>query len=424
MRIVSLSIGACAMLLLPAITEAAAITLQHDHFLFTITDRDQINLRQEQEQWMLHGTPIAPPTALRVDGDEDRPLPAGIEKTTTTVWSLPAIESLLRSKLAEFEREPGTVAIDKNGSGVIVFDGVGLPGRTVDYTKAALLVREALETGITDITLPLTITDPTVVVRSPELVERGIKEFVTVGESDFAGSSRDRRHNINVGLNTFNGFVIPQGETFSFAGNMGPIDASTGYRRELVIKGDRTEPDYGGGLCQVSTTAYRGVWTYGFPIVARKNHSYTVSYYQPVGTDATVYSGWPDMQFLNDSPGDLVMQTYMDDENDKAYFIYYGTKDNRDAELVGPYIWGYTSAPPARTEFTTDLPPEYRQVVGKAVAGMKAAWFRVIDKDGEQTIEEVYSTYEARPYFTLIGVEEMPVEENSELAEQTEVIIP
>jgi len=133
------------------------------------------------------------------------------------------------------------------------------------------------------------------------------------------------------------------------------VDGSTGYLKELVIKGDRTVPDYGGGLCQVGTTAYRGVWEYGFPILERRNHSYTVSHYAPVGTDATIYPGAVDMRFKNDSPGALLIQTYQKDN--QAYFIYYGTQDSRTVELAGPYTWDHVAPPPDRFEFTTDIPP-------------------------------------------------------------------
>jgi vancomycin resistance protein YoaR len=173
-----------------------------------------------------------------------------------------------------------------------------------------------------------------------------------------------------------------------------------------VIKGDRTEPDYGGGLCQVSTTAYRGIWEYGFPIESRRNHSYAVSYYGPQGTDATIYPGVQDMQFTNNSPGDLLIQTYIEGLN--AYFIYYGTHDERTSEIVGPYIWGQTSAPPQRIEYTTDLAPGAKRKLGNPVGGMKTMWYRVLN-DGT-TIEDYYSQYQARPLFMQIGAaKEEPV---------------
>jgi vancomycin resistance protein YoaR len=235
----------------------------------------------------------------------------------------------------------------------------------------------------------------------------GIKEVVTVGESDFSGSPGPRRHNIAVGLARFNGHTIARGEEFSFDAVLGPVNASTGYQKELVILGERTLPDYGGGLCQVSTTAYRGAWEYGLPITDRRNHSFAVRYYGPQGTDATVYPPHTDLQFTNDTPGALLLQTHV--ENDKAYFIYYGTRDERTSTVYGPYTWGQQEPPPPRSEYTADIPAGTMRKVGDAVPGMHAAWFRVLEHmtaSGARvsSVDGTYSIYEARPLFTQIGV--------------------
>jgi vancomycin resistance protein YoaR len=247
-------------------------------------------------------------------------------------------------------------------------------------------------------------------VNDPVLREQGIKEFVTMGESDFHGSTKNRIHNVTTGLNKFNGHLIEKDEVFSFVKVLGPVDASTGYRKELTIIGDKTLPEYGGGLCQVSSTAYRGVWEYGFPITQRKNHSYAVSYYAPQGTDATVYPPNIDIKFKNDSPGALLIQTVIDVPNLKAYFLYYGTKDDRETSVIGPYNWGYTPAPPPRTEETLEIPAGTRRKVGEAVPGLQTAWFRTVQQDGKEVTQGTYSIYQARPLYWQVGVERLPIE--------------
>jgi vancomycin resistance protein YoaR len=37
---------------------------------------------------------------------------------------------------------------------------------------------------------------------------------------------------------------------------LGEVDAANGYLPELVIKENKTIPEYGGGLCQVGTTVF------------------------------------------------------------------------------------------------------------------------------------------------------------------------
>jgi vancomycin resistance protein YoaR len=230
---------------------------------------------------------------------------------------------------------------------------------------------------------------------------------VAVGESDFSNSPANRRRNIAVGLEKFNGALVAPGETFSFVETLGPVDAKAGFLKELVIKGDRTVPDFGGGLCQVSSTAYRGVWEAGYPIAARQNHSYVVSHYAPVGTDATIYQPSPDMKFVNDGAESLLIQTYA--EGNDAYFIYYGTKVERQTDVLGPFIWGRTGVPPSKVEYTSALAPGQRKNIGNPVPGMKVAWYRVTrTPDGKEKTEPFYSSYGARPLFYQVGISGAP----------------
>jgi len=393
---------AAVLICFPMAVSAAPITYRYEHHVFTI-DPAKEQWQVPQETWLYEGKEIEPPASLRVDGDVIPPLPVGFSKEMRLGLNTDAIAETIKREIGTvFDRNAGAVIISTTSGGKVAFDGAGLPGRTVDLRKTAALTVAALEAGATDIFLPVLITQPKMTVTDPSLVAQGITEVVTVGESDFSNSPPNRIHNINTGLAKFNGQIVPKGATFSFVDILGPVDGTTGYKRELVIKGDRTVPDFGGGLCQVNSTAYRGVWEYGFPILERQNHSYIVNHYAPVGTDATVYLPAPDMKFVNDSPGALLIQTHT--VGDDAYFIYYGTRDDRTAKVVGPYIWDRTSPPPDRTEETTDLEPGQTKKLQERVSGMKVMWYRLTQKNGEEKIEEVFSHYQAKPLFIQVGV--------------------
>ncbi len=387
---------------------AASLTYRYRHYLFQINSLAHPGWRSPAETWTYNGILFEPPAMWRVDGDDVPRLPRGVIRHETFAWNRDAIERTLRKAVAsQLNRMPGNVVIARDAKGKIVFSGVGLTGRTVDIETAADLTIAALEQGLVEIALPITETQPMVRVEDPALVAQGITEVVTIGETIFAGSPANRRHNIDVGLRRFNGTVIPAGAAFSFNSVLGTVDASTGYKKELVIKGDRTEPDYGGGLCQISTTAYRGIWEYGFPILKRKNHSYTVRYYAPPGTDATVYPGSIDMVFKNDLPTALLIQTHQ--EKDHAYFIYYGTRDKRTTEIIGPFLYDQKDPPPDKTELTLDLPPGEKKKLNERVPGLKTLWYRFVTSGtGSLKSEAVYSAYEARPLFTALGVLQLP----------------
>lgn len=394
----------------PRAEAAQPLTYRHRHFLFTLAPGSFAGWRGPQEVWTYRGRPIDPLPEWLVDGDVLPPLPAGVARTQRAGWNRQAIRRTLEERIASMLRRPaGSVTIGRSltGTGAVTFDGVGLTGRELDLDAATDLTIAALERSVTDIVLPVIETQPDIVVTDPELAASGIKEVVTIGESDFSNSPANRRHNIAVGLRRFNGAIVPEGSVFSFNNILGPVDGSTGYKKELIIKGDRTVPDYGGGLCQVGTTAYRGVWEYGFPIIARKNHSYTVSHYFPQGTDATIFPGAVDLQFRNDSPGAILIQTHF--EGDLASFIYYGTRDARVAEIVGPYIWDRIAPPPDRQEPTTEIPPGTTKKLNERIPGLKALWVRITrTATGAELVEPVYSAYEARPLFHQVGVERLP----------------
>lgn len=305
----------------------------------------------------------------------------------------------------ELNREPQDVTISLDENGKVKFEGFAFNGQAIDYDRAFQVIRKAIQDNLDEVRIPLTIIPAKVNVLSDELRQMGITELISTGETNFRGSPYNRLVNIRVGLASFNGKLVPPGVESGAGEIIGRVDGSTGYAKELVIKGDKTVPEYGGGLCQVSTTVYRSLLIGGFPITKRTNHSYAVSYYDPQGLDATIYPPDPDMKFINDTPNHILLQTTT--VGDKAYSNVYGTLVDRQVDLIGPYYYAYTGTPPPRTEYTTKLAPGEKQLLGAAHGGFKASWYRRItyaDPAQKEKLEHIFSSYEARPLYTLIGV--------------------
>jgi len=198
----------------------------------------------------------------------------------------------------------------------------------------------------------------------------GINELIGTGYSSFAGSPSNRRHNIRIGGNTVSGLLVKPGEEFSLVKVLGDINAETGYLPELVIKGNETIPEYGGGLCQVATTLFRAATETGLPITARRNHSYRVSYYEPAGTDASIYEPWPDLRFVNDTPKHILIQVRIEGNN--LYFEMWGTNDNRIVEKSDPIIYNITKPGPTKIIETLDLEPGKKKCTESAHNGADA----------------------------------------------------
>ncbi|MDP1884736.1 MAG: VanW family protein [Candidatus Moranbacteria bacterium] len=209
-------------------------------------------------------------------------------------------------------------------------------GLELDKEKSvAVLANHLLQKGTGDtIDLPYIRKNPE--VGTDSIDNLGITSLIGEGRSNFRGSPKNRIFNIKVATNRFNGTLIKPGEEFSFVKILGEVDGEHGYLPELVIKKDKTEPEFGGGICQVSTTAFRAAIYGGLEITARRNHAYPVSYYNPQGMDATVYVPWPDLRFINNTPGHILIQTEI--AGTELIFRFFGTPDGRKINVVGPTI--------------------------------------------------------------------------------------
>lgn len=214
-----------------------------------------------------------------------------------------------------------------------------------------------------------------------------IQEIIGTGHSNFAGSPANRRHNIEVGAAAVNGVLLKPGEEFSLVKVLGEIDASTGYLPELVIKDNKTIPEYGGGLCQIGTTVFRSALASGLPITARQNHSYRVSYYEPAGTDAAIYDPWPDVRFVNDSETSILIQSRI--EGNDIYFDFWGTKDGRIATTTKPVVYNITPPPETKIIETDELAPGEKKCTEHAHNGADAYFdYTVIYPEGATSTPE------------------------------------
>jgi len=246
-----------------------------------------------------------------------------------------ALKSYLESVKNETRVNPENAKFAFSEGKVSAF-AISKNGYEINTEKSLMAVSEVLKKDpfTKDINLEINILKPE--VSSSDVEQYGIKELIGEGVSNFRGSPKNRIHNIGVGAARFNGVLIKPGEEFSFIKNLGPVDESTGYLPELVIKTDKTIPEYGGGMCQVSTTTFRAAMNSGLKITARTNHAYPVQYYNPQGLDATVYIPSPDLKFINDTPAYILIQTRI--EGTQLFFDFYGTSDGRETKIVGPFV--------------------------------------------------------------------------------------
>ena len=258
-----------------------------------------------------------------------------IQKTSSLSADENSIANFIQDLARQSNKDPQDAKL-KIENGIVSAFSLSSPGVKLDEEKSiAEMENYLLEKNHSDtIKLPFAEIQPEISMASADNLK--ITELIGEGRSNFRGSPKNRIFNINVATKRFDGILIKPNEEFSFVKVLGEVDGEHGYLPELVIKKDKTEPEFGGGICQVSTTAFRAAIYSGLEITARRNHAYPVSYYNPQGMDATVYVPRPDLRFINDTPGYILIQTKI--EGTELIFDFYGTSDGRKTTVIGPKI--------------------------------------------------------------------------------------
>jgi len=317
------------------------------------------------------------------------------------------LEAYAEGLAAQIERSPRNARFDfDETTGSLTPIVHSREGRALDVTETMRLVNTQVATANREITLPIVAVRPQ--VADDDGPDLGIVELVSEGVTFFKGSSAGRVHNIQVAASKFHGLVIPPGQTFSFNEHLGEVSAETGYEESVIISGDRTTEGIGGGICQVSTTAFRAAFWGGFPIIERSAHSFRVSWYEPpVGLDATVYAPAVDLKFLNDTSYHLLIETEADAQTGTLAFRFYSTRTGRSVEMEGPVEDNVVPHGEPVYEDDPTLPKGTTKQVEWARDGVDITLYRII-KEGDEVIarEEFFSRYQPWQDMYLVGTKE------------------
>jgi len=274
-----------------------------------------------------------------------------VKKFEDETYSREAIKSFLNTLSEKYNQAPTNATFGIKDDKVSNFS-LSKNGYAINEDKSLETIISFLnkeESNSNSIQLSYNIIEPDIKYNDAEKL--GIKEIIGEGKSNFSGSTTTRIFNIQVALKKFDGLIIKPGEEFSFVKNLGEVDGEHGYKQELVIKQGSTELEFGGGVCQVSTTAFRAAINSGLEITARRNHAYPVHYYDPQGMDAAVYVPSPDLKFINNTPGYILIQTEIDVAAKELVFKFYGTNDGRKVEVDGPHVLEKNSDGSMKTVF-------------------------------------------------------------------------
>jgi len=143
-------------------------------------------------------------------------------------------------------------------------------------------------------------------------------------KTSFKTSNAFRKNNIKRALESIDGVVLMPEESFSFNKTTGLRSETNGYMKAKIIKDGTFYEEFGGGVCQVSTTLYNAALYAGLEITEVHPHSLPVGYVEPC-FDAMVNSGSSDLIIKNNTAKPIIIATSYN--NDMCIVRIYGEKN-------------------------------------------------------------------------------------------------
>ena len=337
-----------------------------------------------------------------------------VKSDVTRVWTLSAKGVSASKKAAKFSSllspalDAAQKQIDAHVPRPAVFRSVGghwtatqQNGWNLDREATKARILKAIRAGQNSAEAVIRVTAPQ---RSVQLLsERGVLAHVSTGSSSYKGSPPFRVTNVLVGATKLDNFFIAPGHTFDFGKEVGDISASTGFVKGYVISGGTLEKEDGGGICQVSTTLFRALYSAGLPIVERHEHSHRVEYYDPVGFEATVYAPAKNLRMKNDTAAYLFVQAAWDKKAQTLRFDLFGAAPKRTVNIGKPAVTDFK--PPAKPSYSPDprVRAGGRRLLDVPVQGMTSTIVRTIKaSDGKISKDTLRSVYQ--PWGAVYGV--------------------
>ena len=205
------------------------------------------------------------------------------------------LDAKLNDIAAKVNRDPVNAIVEFDSNGAIK-KIPGVIGKKLNVAQLA----ESLNEPLTSLNLPKGAINLEPEDILPFVTTEDIAQIDSVlGTYSTYYYPGDRGDNIWLAANSISNKIVRPSWTFSFNDTVGPRTWDNGYKVAGVIINGRPDVDYGGGVCQVSSTLYNAVLLAGLTPTERTPHFFQ-STYIGAGRDATVADGQIDFKFRND----------------------------------------------------------------------------------------------------------------------------
>ena len=215
------------------------------------------------------------------------------------------------------------------------------------------------------------------------------------------GRNSAQVHNLRLACANLNNITIKPNETFSFNNAIGPWTSDKGYKKAPTSYDGEIIDNWGGGVCQLSSTLYNTALLAGLRIDERNKHQWT-SQYAPVGRDAAVAFMGADLIFTNTLPKPITIKTQLT-EKSVIVKMYSKYKPNYRIEVETKII--ATSQPSEIIQDLTGRSDGRWRLVNKGKPGVETITYRrFITKNKTKT--EIISKDQYPPMNKVIRIVE------------------
>ena len=322
---------------------------------------------------------------------------------STELTETPAID--IDKIAAEVIGDPVNATVNKEDGKSIVS---GKPGVQFDVDKA----REIIGDGSKETyTIPVTVTQPT--VTDDDLKEKLFRDTLAQTATNLDEGNTARTNNVRLAAKAINGTILNPGDEFSYNGVVGERTEARGYKPAHAYSGGKIIDEFGGGVCQPSSTLYMAVLRADLEVVERYNHSYTVSY-TPLGEDATVDYGNLDFRFRNNT--NYPVKILAQQTGGQMIMTLIGTKtSDKTVKTRTEVLETYT--PQTIEKVDNSMASGQSRVETTGITGYSTRTYKVITENGKTTeVLANTSRYDKRDKVVYVG----PAPKTAEAENKTE----
>ncbi len=319
-------------------------------------------------------------------------------------------EEICKKKLKEISTnidiQPQNAKIEKNNNTFLVIDEVS--GLKVNIEKTYENLANALKAqGDTNIDIIVEEVKPKYTSKDLNKIQDKLGSFSTK-YTNKGGKDTNRITNMKVAAIRINGTILYPGEVFSTNKKFGATTKANGYKPAPTILNGKFIDEYGGGVCQVSSTLYNAVLYSELDIVERQNHSLKVGYLD-YGYDATLAGDYIDLKFKNTTNYPIYIEAYLTDNEFICNIYGYDERPkNRKLKLENALIDVIKPSPRVVKE-TDELLEGEEKVVVKPLNGYKYKLYKLVYVDDKLTEKVLVnnSYYKPRAEEVLVGTKKV-----------------